>query len=287
MTVVVPGVGVITKKSRCKQLLLPVEIPAARFSCLTSGSFRPKLGLCILLITITGCICLIVLPLFAPYYPFSSFSSSLESKTHQNMKLQHIEAVKKIEDSNKYFNIKLYDQVAHNNNNNVVVSPFSIQSVLSMVLSGAGGETANQIRFGLSLPEDKYLHSGLNEILTAMGDKSENFTLKAANRLYIQNGFHLRPRFLAFNQKTYQAVPEIVDFREEEKTRQAINTWVRGETNEKIEELIRPGVLTPSSRLVLINALYFKGTWVEPFDKADTRKKNFHTNNGQVVRVDM
>ena len=287
MTVVVPGVGVITKKSRCKQLLLPVEIPAARFSCLTSGSFRPKLGLCILLITITGCICLIVLPLFAPYYPFSSFSSSLESKTHQNMKLQHIEAVKKIEDSNKYFNIKLYDQVAHNNNNNVVVSPFSIQSVLSMVLSGAGGETANQIRFGLSLPEDKYLHSGLNEILTAMGDKSENFTLKAANRLYIQNGFHLRPRFLAFNQKTYQAVPEIVDFREEEKTRQAINTWVRGETNEKIEELIRPGVLTPSSRLVLINALYFKGTWVEPFDKADTRKKNFHTNNGQVVKVDM
>ena len=287
MTVVVPGVGVITKKSRCKQLLLPVEIPAARFSCLTSGSFRPKLGLCILLITITGCLCLIVLPLFASYYPFSSFSSSFESKSHRNMKLQHLEAVKKIEDSNKYFSIKLYDHVAHTNNNNVVVSPFSIQSVLSMVLSGAGGETANQIRFGLSLPEDKFLHSGLSDILTSMGDKSENFTLKAANRLYIQNGFHLRPRFLAFNQRTYQAVPEIVDFREVEKARQAINTWVRGETNEKIEELIRPGVLTPLSRLVLINALYFKGTWVEPFNKADTRKKNFHTNNGQVVRVDM
>ena len=287
MTVVVPGVGVITKKSRCKQLLLPVEIPAARFSCLTSGSFRPKLGLCILLITITGCLCLIVLPLFASYYPFSSFSSSFESKSHRNMKLQHLEAVKKIEDSNKYFSIKLYDHVAHTNNNNVVVSPFSIQSVLSMVLSGAGGDTANQIRSGLSLPEDKFLHSGLSDILTSMGDKSENYTLKAVNRLYIQNGFHLRPRFLAFNQRTYQAVPEIVDFREVEKARQAINTWVRGETNEKIEELIRPGVLTPLSRLVLINALYFKGTWVEPFNKADTRKKNFHTNNGQVVRVDM
>ena len=287
MTVVVPGVGVITKKSRCKQLLLPVEIPAARFSCLTSGSFRPKLGLCILLITITGCLCLIVLPLFASYYPFSSFSSSFESKSHRNMKLQHLEAVKKIEDSNKYFSIKLYDHIAHSNNNNVVVSPFSIQSVLSMVLSGAAGETANQIRFGLSLPEDKFLHSGLSDILTSMGDKNENFTLKAANRLYIQNGFHLRPRFLAFNQRTYQAVPETVDFQEVEKARQAINTWVREETNQKIEELIGPGVLTPLSRLVLINALYFKGTWVEAFDKADTRKKNFHTNNGQVVSVDM
>jgi len=203
------------------------------------------------------------------------------------MKLQHLEAVKKIEDSNKYFSIKLYDHVAHNNNNNVVVSPFSIQSVLSMVLSGAAGETANQIRFGLSLPEDKFLHSGLSDILTSMGDKSENYTLKAVNRLYIQNGFHLRPRFLAFNQRTYQAVPETVDFQEVEKARQAINTWVREETNQKIEELISPGVLTPLSRLVLINALYFKGTWVEAFDKADTRKKNFHTNNGQVVSVDM
>ena len=177
MTVVVPGVGVITKKSRCKQLLFPVEIPAARFSCLTSGSFRPKLGLCILLMTLTGCLCLIILPLLASYDPFSVFSSSsFASSSHRNIELKNKDAVRKMEESNRHFNVKLYDHIVRGHNDNVVVAPFSIQSVLSMVLSGANGETANQIRDGLSLPKDEHLFSGLNEILGVLNDNGENFT---------------------------------------------------------------------------------------------------------------
>ena len=287
MTVVVPGVGVITKKSRCKQLLLPVEIPAARFSCLTSGSFRPKLGLCILLITITGCVCLIVLPLFASYDPFSVFSSSLESNSHHNVNIKDKEAVKKIEESNRNFNVKLYDLVVHRNKENVVVSPFSIQSVLSMVLSGASGETANQIRAKLSLPLDEYLFSGMCEILNVMNRKEENFTLKAANRLYIQNGIHLRPKYLDFNQRTYLSIPEYINFQDEERTRSTINYWVGQQTNDKVKELILPGAIGPSTRLVLVNTLYFKGPWASSFDPKITRKQSFYAGEGQVVKVDM
>ena len=287
MTVVVPGVGVITKKSRCKQLLLPVEIPAARFSCLTSGSFRPKLGLCILLITITGCVCLIVLPLFASYDPFSVFSSSLESNSHHNVKIKDKEAVKKIEDSNRNFNMKLYDLVVHRNEENIVVSPFSIQSVLSLVLSGASGETANQIRAGLSLPLDEYLFSGMCEILNVMNRKEENFTLKAANRLYIQNGFHLRHKYLDFNQRTFSSIPEYMNFQDEERSRSIMNHWVGQHTNDKIKELILPGAISPTTRLVLVNALYFKGPSASSFDPKITNKQSFYTEKGQVVKVDM
>ena len=83
MTAGVQGVGAITKKSRCRQLLLPVEIPATRFSCLTSGSFRPKLGLCILLVVLIACLFLVILPLLSEtsYGSFSIFSSSSTSST--------------------------------------------------------------------------------------------------------------------------------------------------------------------------------------------------------------
>jgi len=200
---------------------------------------------------------------------------------------QNIEAVRKVEHSNKNFNVKLYDHVAYNKKDNVVFSPFSIQSVLSMVLNGAGGETANQIRSGLSFPTDEFLHPGMNEILSSMRDKANNFTLKTANRLYIQNGYDLRKRFLGFNKRTYLSVPEIVDFQDEEKARQTINKWVSEETNEKIKDLIGPNMIKPLTKLVLVNALYFKGAWLDPFSKTFTRKEEFYTDNGQVVNVDM
>ena len=298
MTVVVPGVGVITKKSRCKQFLIPLEIPAARFSCLTSGSFRPKLGLCILLIVLTGCVCLIVLPLFATSYgPFSVFLSSPKSKHHPNkmgdLELEYPEAVHKVANANNEFNAKLFGQVAKGNQAKVILSPFSVETVMSMVLSGAKGETANQIRSGLFLPKDEHLHPGLNEILEVLTEGERihkeftNFTLKAANRLYTQEGFSLQPDFLEINKKHYFAEPQVVNFREEAKTRHVINNWVEEQTKEKIKDLIPLGEITPDTKLVLVNALYFKGDWHNKFDTKETVKQDFFVGNGKTVKVDM
>ena len=291
MTVVVPGVGVITKKSRCKQLLIPVEIPAARFSCLTSGSFRPKLGLCILLIILTGCICLIVLPLFATTYgPFSVFSptESESNRSHKKMELQKQQAVNKVQEGNKKFNIKLYKQITKDHIGNMVISPFSVQSVMSMALSGASGETENQIRSGLSLPEDKHLLPGLREVLEVMNDKgATNFTLKTANRLYTQEGFKLRSDFLEKNQKNYFSLPQVVDFKQKEKARNTINSWVEEETNQKIKGLMPTDALNSDTKMILVNALYFKGPWKETFEAKATFKRDFYLGNGRAIKVDM
>ena len=82
-------------------------------------------------------------------------------------------------------------------------------------------------------------------------------------------------------------MPEIVKFEEGEKTRSAINRWVGGQTNQKIKELILPGTINPTTRLVLVNALYFKGPWAYPFNSKATYKQNFYTTDGQTIKVDM
>ena len=302
MTAGVQGVGAITKKSRCRQLLLPVEIPAARFSCLTSGSFRPKLGLCILLIVLIACLFLVILPLLSDtsYGPFSIFSSSsTQSKTSRHktkmfrLELEYPVHVGKVAKGNNEFNKKLYSQLAASKNENVIFSPISVESVMSMLLAGAKGETETQIRTALCLPDDDLLHTGLNEILEVMRDegfvdKETNFTIQLANRIYTHKDYVIKNEFLELNKKLYYVEPESVDFvNNGEHTRGMINTWVKQETNDKIKDLLPPNVITPDTRLVLVNALYFKGDWEDKFDPKNTRKQDFHTSNGEVVKVDM
>src|SRR5205085_3024549 len=67
--------------------------------------------------------------------------------------------------------------------------------------------------------------------------------------------------------------------------RQAINRWVEEQTRNKIKDLIQPGLLGPLTRLVLVNAIYFKGAWVEPFEKANTRPEDFHLADGKDISV--
>ena len=302
MTAGVPGVGAITKKSRCRQLLLPVEIPAARFSCLTSGSFRPKLGLCILLIVLIACLFLVILPLLSDtsYGPFSIFSSSSsQSKTSRHktkmfrLELEYPVHVGKVAKGNNEFNKKLYSQLAASKNENVIFSPISVESVMSMLLAGAKGETETQIRTALCLPDDDLLHTGLNEILEVMRDegfvdKETNFTIQLANRIYTHKDYVIKNEFLELNKKLYYVEPESVDFvNNGEHTRGLINTWVKQETNDKIKDLLPPNFITPDTRLVLVNALYFKGDWEDKFVPKNTRKQDFHTSSGEVVKVDM
>ena len=105
--------------------------------------------------------------------------------------------------------------------------------------------------------------------------------------MYTQEGFALQPDFLEINKKHYFAEPQSVNFREEEKARGVINNWVEEQTKEKIKDLIPSGAITSDTRLVLVNALYFKGDWDNKFDTKATLKQDFYTGSGKTVKVDM
>jgi serpin B len=163
---------------------------------------------------------------------------------------------------------------------NVFFSPYSISTALAMTYAGANGETANQMThtLHLDLPPDK-LHPAFAELETDLNaiQEKQQVQLAAANSLWPQIGFDFRPDYLALCKQYYGAAIFPVDFvQQTEAARTKINDWVSVRTNRKIPELIKPGILNASDRLVLVDAIYFKGNWQSKFDAAQTEDQPFH-----------
>ncbi|MFW5692877.1 MAG: serpin family protein [Thermoguttaceae bacterium] len=185
------------------------------------------------------------------------------------------------------FAFDLYGRLAAASDENVFLSPASISTALAMTYAGARENTASQMDAVLHLPE-RDVHEGFGAMvdhLNALGEQ-EKFDLTMANALWGQRDYAFRPQFTELLDARYGAGLRLVDFRgETEAARVAINDWVEEQTNEKIEDLIPPGVLTPLTRLVLTNAIYFQGTWEHQFNSDSTRPMPFTTAAGNEVET--
>ena len=187
--------------------------------------------------------------------------------------------VKPIVTGNTAFALELYGQL-RTQEGNLFLSPYSISTALAMTYGGARGATEKQmaktLHFGL--PQEQ-LHLGfaaLQSRLNAVQQKGK-IKLAIANSLWPHKGYDFLPAYLDLCQKQYGVAITPVDFNNAtESARKTINDWVENKTNRKIQELFKPGILDARTRLVLANAIYFKGTWTEQFDKKLTRKQPFH-----------
>lgn len=161
---------------------------------------------------------------------------------------------------------------------NLFVSPLSISAALTMTSAGAAGATLDEMTKVLHLPDQATAHAGATELtrkLTA-GMADGKYELRIANALWTQQGFPLKDEFLATLKKFYGAVPERADFAgNAEAARVAINAWVERQTNDKIKDLFPPGIIDSLTRLVLANAVYFKGDWRQPFVAGSTSDAPF------------
>lgn len=191
---------------------------------------------------------------------------------------------------NTAFALNLYGQLREEPGN-LFLSPYSISSALAMTYAGARGRTAEQMAASLRfmLPNEQ-LHptfGGLTKGLNEAG-KTGDFELAVANALWGQKGEKWLPAFLALNREHYGAGLNEVDFiRATEEARLTINAWVEKETREKIKDLLKPGVLTRDTRLVLTNAIYFKGLWLAQFKKEATKDAPFHVTSDKTTTVPM
>ena len=175
-------------------------------------------------------------------------------------------------DSNA-FAIDLYSRLCAQPGN-LFFSPESISTAFAMAYAGARGQTATQMArvFHFTLPPDR-LHPAMGALLAAMNGKHDSYELHTADALWAQQDENFLESYLKLMQTDYGAELHRVDFRTSPETvRTTINQWVEQQTNDKIKDLIGPGVLTPLTRLVLTNAIYFKGTWQNQFDKAATEE---------------
>ena len=197
---------------------------------------------------------------------------------------------------NGAFAFDLYRQLK-TEDGNVFYSPYSISQALAMTYAGARGETeaemANTLYFGL--PQED-LHPAFNLLdmeLAGRGEGAEGkddggFRLNIVNAIWGQKDYEFLAAFLDTLAENYGAGLRVLDFiNEPEQSRIIINDWVSEETEGRIEDLIRKGMIDPMTRLVLTNAIYFNAAWASPFDEDATTEGTFHLIGGEEVTVPM
>ena len=170
---------------------------------------------------------------------------------------------------------------------NLFLSPYSLSTALAMTYAGARGETATQMARTLhfDVPGER-LHAAFAELARRIiGEgQSRPYKLSVANSLWGQEGTRFLPGFLQVMADDYGAGLRQVDFRSAELTCRTINAWVEEQTGGKIKDLIQPSYITSLTRLVLTNAIYFKGEWANPFPKGSTKDETFlATGDGRVT----
>jgi serpin B len=200
--------------------------------------------------------------------------------------------------------IDLHRQLA-TGDENLCVSPYSIESALAMTFAGADGETRTEMARVLHLTNDASANASfaaLQHSLQEMsartaelvkqskkfGGPSEPITLNIANRLFAQKGYAFREAFLSLVKQNFGGAFEPLDFvANPAAATQRINKWVADQTHDRIRDLIPGGALDKTTRLVLTNALYLKAPWANEFAENATQPESFHVHGRTPVDVRM
>ncbi|MBW3004564.1 serpin family protein [Candidatus Woesearchaeota archaeon] len=197
------------------------------------------------------------------------------------------EGVAELVKANNQFGLDIYSKVSQEPGN-VFISPWSLASALSMTYEGARGQTADEMKTVMHLPDAEVRHSSFARLFNDINKKDKNYQLYTANALWAQESYNFLPEFLNTVEQYYAGKATNVDFAgNTEQARKTINTWVEDYTNNKIKDLFPPNSLTPLTRLVLTNAIYFKGTWANQFDKSATHDADFRISPDKTIQVPM
>jgi serpin B len=209
-----------------------------------------------------------------------------------------LEGVESVAAADAEFAFRLFHELTADSGENVFFSPYSISTALSMTLAGARGNTAAEMRAVLGVEDDQAWHDARNRLELALL-KSEGrslphhgnavpLTLETTNAIFGQRDYAFRNPFLDLLAANYGAGMQTVDFISAyEAARLAINDWVAQRTRDRIPVLLAPGLIDDLSRLVLVNAIFFRANWVEQFDPSRTTDEAFHRLDGSTVDVAM
>ncbi|XP_020033581.1 serpin B6 isoform X2 [Castor canadensis] len=196
-------------------------------------------------------------------------------------------------EANSTFALNLLKTLGEDSSKNVFFSPMSISSALAMVFMGAKRTTADQMAQALCF--NKFSSSGggdfhqdFQSLLAEVNKTGTQYLLRTANRLFGEKSYDFLSSFKDSCYKFYQAEMEELDFvGATEESRKHINTWVAKKTEDKITELLSPGSVNPSTGLVLVNAIYFKGNWEGQFNKELTQESLFKVSKNEERPVQM
>ncbi|MFT4311996.1 MAG: serpin family protein [Candidatus Woesearchaeota archaeon] len=199
-----------------------------------------------------------------------------------------LEGIEQVINANNKFAFDLFNGIEQNQNNNLFFSPYSISVALAMTYEGAKEQTAQEMRQVFYFPEKEILRSNSASFYNTINEENKSFTLRTGNALWIQKDFPLLDEYVFTIQNYYGGKASNLDFvQETEPSRQTINSFIEKQTNNRIKELIKPGMLRPDTKLVITNAIYFLGDWKYQFDKKNTRDRDFFITPNNPIKVPM
>ncbi|XP_011829553.1 PREDICTED: serpin B13 [Mandrillus leucophaeus] len=202
------------------------------------------------------------------------------------------------------FGFDLFKELKKTNDGNIFFSPVGLLTAIGMLLLGTRGATASQLeevghsrgasvfsmhKFILGVIEKtEAIHQQFQKFLTEISKLTNDYELNIANRLFGEKTYLFLQKYLDYVEKYYHASLEPVDFvNAADESRKKINSWVESKTNETIKDLFPDGSISSSTKLVLVNTVYFKGQWDREFKKENTKEEKFWMNKSTSKSVQM
>jgi serine protease inhibitor len=186
------------------------------------------------------------------------------------------------------FGFRLLRALTNGSGKNVIISPVSISLALAVAYNGAAGDTRTTMAKTLAVPplSDDDFNRANHDLLRTLRKADPAVQMEIANALWAESGFPINSDFLKLSQESYDASARSVNFSGNPRgAADTINGWVDENTHGKIPTII--GTPDPNTRLVITDAVYFKGRWASPFDKKATNARTFHLQDGGSVTTAM
>lgn len=185
------------------------------------------------------------------------------------------------------FSFDIYNEIREQNQNEFL-SPYSIYAALAIAYEGAAGETAEEMSTTLNLPNSDILRPNFAALYNMLHLTNSDYILRTGNALWVQHDFPLHDSYTSHVKNYYGAQAALVDFVEQpSQTRDTINQFIAQQTGNRIKDIVSPEDINALTRLMITNAIYFKGTWEWEFDRRKTQDRDFWITPEQSVSVPM
>ena len=198
------------------------------------------------------------------------------------------DSVELLVESLNAFSFNFYNEIVTSENGNIFFSPYSIFVALSMAYEGANGNTATEMQNVLNILQNNSASLGsFGRIYNLLNENQDGYTISTANAFWANQDYTFLSEYLALLENFYMAEANKLDFSKNVEAAETINNWIEDQTNDKIKDMIQPDMLSDLTKLVLTNAIYFKGLWAIPFNPENTYLTEFNLTSGEKVNIDM
>lgn len=197
----------------------------------------------------------------------------------------------KIHGASTPFAARLFQALTAKSPRHIVISPFSIHTALTMTMLGARGATEKEMSIALGHRQvglrKKKPHKGYKALLASLKENHLDFKIDSANGVFVKPGFPLEDSFRQGLIRMYNASFDSFQLQHPQGPEAPINNWVSQVTRDRIKNLVPPRSITPTTQLIIVNAVYFNASWSKPFNPDWTRPTNFYALDNSVQKVDM